>query len=195
VEDPNYGGLVTIVLAILGSTGLWEFLKLRLQKKSEPQQQLNTIQESINQLTNHMSDVKDSVNDLKVDLTKIRSDVDILQAATKETELYRQVREEKEDANFKVYKSERDGMINALKLLMQDRLIANADACMEKGYYTREERITFHAMYELYISEPFNDGNPVVVGLQPKMVALPYTKEEADSQSDVDKKLKELIKL
>jgi hypothetical protein len=50
-------------------------------------------------------------------------------------------------------------------------------------------------MYELYISEPFNDGNPIVVDLQPKMVALPYTKEEADSQSDVDKKLKEIIKL
>lgn len=176
----QWGPIVTIILAVLGSGGLWEFLKTKVIQKSEPQQQLNTIQESINQLNSHMSDVKDSVNELKIDLTKIHSDVDILQAATKETELYRQSREEKEDANFKAYKSERDGMINALKLLMQDRLIANADACMAKGYYTREERITFHAMYELYISEPFNDGNPIVVDLQPKMVALPYTKEDAD---------------
>lgn len=184
MEDMQWGPIVTIILAVLGSGGLWEFLKVKVIQKTEPQQQqqqqLNTIQESINQLTNHMSDVKDSVNGLKVDVTKIRSDVDILQAATKETELYRQAREEKEDANFKAYKSERDGMINALKLLMQDRLIANADVCMAKGYYTREERITFHAMYELYISEPFNDGNPIVVDLQPKMVALPYTKEEAE---------------
>jgi hypothetical protein len=51
---------------------------------------------------------------------------------------------------------------------------------MAKGYYTREERITFHAMYELYISEPFNDGNPIVADLQSKMVALPYTKEDAE---------------
>lgn len=181
MEDMQWGPIVTIILAVLGSGGLWEFLKVKVIQKNEPQQQLTTIQESI--------------NELKIDLTKIRSDVGILQAATKETELYRQAREEKEDANFKAYKSERDGMINALKLLMQDRLIANADACMAKGYYTREERITFHAMYELYISEPFNDGNPIVVDLQPKMVALPYTKEEADSQTDVDKKLKELIKL
>lgn len=195
MEDMQWGPIVTIILAVLGSGGLWEFLKVKVIQKTEPQQQLNTIQETINQLNSHMSDVKDSVNELKIDLTKIRSDVDILQAATKETELYRQAREEKEATNFKAYKSERDGMINALKLLMQDRLIANADACFAKGYYTREERITFHAMYELYISEPFNDGNPIVVDLQPKMVALPYTKEEADSQSDVDKKLKELIKL
>lgn len=195
MEDMQWGPIVTIILAVLGSGGLWEFLKVKVIQKTEPQQQLNTIQETINQLNSHMSDVKDSVNELKIDLTKIRSDVDILQAATKETELYRQAREEKEATNFKAYKSERDGMINALKLLMQDRLIANADACFAKGYYTREERITFHAMYELYISEPFNDGNPIVVDLQPKMVALPYTKEEADSQTDVDKKLKELIKL
>lgn len=180
MEDMQWGPIVTIILAVLGSGGLWEFLKTKVIQKSEPQQQLNTIQESINQLNSHMSDVKDSVNDLKIDLTKIRSDVDILQAATKETELYRQAREAKEDANFKAYKFERDGMINALKLLMQDRLIANADVCMAKGYYTREERITFHAMYELYISEPFNDGNPIVVDLQPKMVALPYTKEDAE---------------
>jgi len=188
MEDMQWGPIVAIILAVLGSGGLWEFLKVKVIQKNEPQQQLTTIQESINQLTNHMSDVKDSVNDLKIDLTKIRSDVDILQAATKETELYRQAREEKEAANFKAYKSERDGMINALKLLMQDRLIANADVCMAKGYYTREERITFHAMYELYISEPFNDGNPIVVDLQPKMVALPYTKEEADKQ-EADKSL------
>ena len=77
---------------------------------------------------------------------------------------------------------------------MQDRLIANADACFEKGYYTREERVTYHQMYELYISEPFNDGNPIVKELAPKLRALPMTKEEAEKDDDLGNKLKSLIK-
>ena len=35
-------------------------------------------------------------------------------------------------------------------------------------------------MYELYIGEPFGDGNKAIIALQPKMEALPWTKEEAD---------------
>lgn len=195
MEDPNYGGLVTIVLAILGSTGLWEFLKLRLQKKSEPQQQLRDIKELVSKLNDSVVDMKDCISDLKISMTQLSSDVEILKAANKATVEYREARETREQESFKVYQAERQGTIEALKILMQDRLIANADACFAKGYYTREERATYHQMFELYKSEPFNDGNPVVMELAPKLRALPMTKEEADKQSDVDKKLKELIKL
>ena len=181
-------GIAAVFVAGFASTGLWDVIKLRLQKKSAPEKQLDNIQDSI-------ADIKDSVNELKINMTQLSSDVEILKAANKATEEYRQARETREKESLKIYQSERQGMIDALKILMQDRLLANADNCLAKGYYTREERATFHQMFELYRSEPFNDGNPVVVELAPKLRALPMTKEEADRQSDVDKKLKEIIKL
>ena len=149
-------------------------------RKSEPEQQLDNLVNLVTKLTDSVVDMKDCVSDLKVSMTQLSSDVDILKAANKATIEYRQARETREQESFKVYQAERQGTIEALKVLMQDRLIANADACFEKGYYTREERVTFHQMYELYISEPFNDGNPIVKELAPKLRALPMTKEEAD---------------
>lgn len=180
-------GVVAVFVAGFASTGLWDVIKLRLQKKSAPEKQLDDIQDSI-------SDIKDSVNDLKINMTQLSSDVEILKAANKATIEYREARETREKESFKVYQAERQGTIEALKILMQDRLIANADACFAKGYYTREERVTFHQMYELYISEPFNDGNPIVKELAPKLRALPMTKEEADAQDDLGNRLKSLIK-
>lgn len=196
MEDPNnYGALVAIILAVLASPGLWEVIKLRIMKKSAPEQQLDDIKTLVSKLTDSVSDMKDSVSDLKVTITQLSSDVEILKAANRATVEYRQARETREQESFKIYQAERQGMIEALKIMMQDRLLANADNCLAKGYYTREERATYHQMFELYKSEPFNDGNPVIMELAPKLKALPMTKEEADKQSDVDKKLKELIKL
>lgn len=196
MEDPNnYGALIAIILAVLGSSGLWEVVKLKIMKKSEPEQQLDNLVNLVTTLTDSVVDMKDNMSDLKVVMTQLSTDVDILKAANKTTEEYRQARETREKESFKVYQAERQGMIDALKIMMQDRLLANADACLAKGYYTREERATYHQMFELYKSEPFNDGNPVIMELAPKLKALPMTKEEADKQSDVDKKLKELIKL
>lgn len=195
MEDPNYGALVAIILAVLGSSGLWEVIKLKIMKKSEPGQQLDNLVNLVTKLTDSVVDMKDSMSDIKVSMTQLSSDVDILKAANKATEEYRQARETREKESFKIYQSERQGMIDGLKILMQDRLLANADACLAKGYYTREERATFHQMFELYRSEPFNDGNPVIMELAPKLRALPMTKEEADKQSDLDDKIKSLIKL
>ena len=194
MEDPNYGAIVAIILAVLGSSGLWEVIKLKIMKKSEPEQQLDNLVNLVTKLTDSVVDMKDCVSDLKVSITQLSSDVDILKAANKATIEYRQARETREQESFKVYQAERQGTIEALKVLMQDRLIANADACFEKGYYTREERVTFHQMYELYISEPFNDGNPIVKELAPKLRALPMTKEEAEKDDDLGNKLKSLIK-
>lgn len=194
MEEPNYGAIVAIILAVLGSSGLWEVIKLKIMKKSEPEQQLDNLVNLVTKLTDSVVDMKDCVSDLKVSMTQLSSDVDILKAANKATIEYRQARETREQESFKVYQAERQGTIEALKVLMQDRLIANADACFEKGYYTREERVTYHQMFELYISEPFNDGNPIVKELAPKLRALPMTKEEADAQDDLGNKLKSLIK-
>lgn len=195
MDEPNYGALVTIILAIIASPGLWEVIKTRIMKKSEPEQQLDNLVNLVTRLTDSVVDMKDSMSDLKVSMTQLSSDVEILKAANRATEEYRQARETREKESFKIYQAERQGTIDALKILMQDRLLANADNCLAKGYYTREERATYHQMFELYKSEPFNDGNPIVMELAPKLKALPMTKEEADKQSDVDKKLKELIKL
>lgn len=188
------GPIVTIILAVLGSGGLWEVIKLKIMKKSEPEQQLNNLVNLVAKLTDSVSDMKDSVSDLKVTIAQLSSDVEILKAANRATVEYRNARETREQESFKIYQAERQGMIEALKIMMQDRLLANADNCLAKGYYTREERATYHQMFELYRSEPFNDGNPVIMELAPKLKALPMTKEEADAQDDLGNKLKSLIK-
>ena len=195
MEDPNnYGAIVAIILAIIASPGLWEVIKLKIMKKSEPEAKLDNLVSLVTKLTDSVVDIKDDMSNVKVFMTQVSSDVDILKAANKATIEYRQARETREQESFKVYQAERQGTIEALKVLMQDRLIANADACFAKGYYTREERVTYHQMFELYISEPFNDGNPIVKELAPKLRALPMTKEEAEKDDDLGNKLKSLIK-
>ena len=194
MEDPNYGAIVAIILAIIASPGLWEVIKLKIMKKSEPEAKLDNLVSLVTKLTDSVVDIKDDMSNVKVFMTQVSSDVDILKAANKATVEYREARETREQESFKVYQAERQGTIEALKILMQDRLIANADACFAKGYYTREERATYHQMFELYKSEPFNDGNPVVMELAPKLRVLPMTKEEADAQDDLGNKLKSLIK-
>lgn len=192
--ESNYGAIVAIILAIIASPGLWEVIKLKIMKKSEPEAKLDNLVNLVTTLTDSVVDIKDDMSNVKVFMTQVSSDVDILKAANKATIEYREARETREQESFKVYQAERQGTIEALKVLMQDRLIANADACFEKGYYTREERVTFHQMYELYISEPFNDGNPIVKELAPKLRALPMTKEEAEKDDDLGNRLKSLIK-
>lgn len=194
MEDPNYGAIVAIILAIIASPGLWEVIKLKIMKKSEPEEKLDDLVSLVTKLTDSVVDIKDDMSNVKVFMTQVSSDVELLKAANKATIEYREARETREQESFKVYQAERQGTIEALKVLMQDRLIANADACFEKGYYTREERVTYHQMYELYISEPFNDGNPIVKELAPKLRALPMTKEEAEKDDDLGNKLKSLIK-
>lgn len=194
MDEPNYGAIVAIILAIIASPGLWEVIKLKIMKKSEPEEKLDNLVSLVTKLTDSVVDIKDDMSNVKVFMTQVSSDVDILKAANKATVEYREARETREQESFKIYQAERQGTIEALKILMQDRLIANADACFAKGYYTREERVTFHQMYELYISEPFNDGNPIVKELAPKLRALPMTQEEADAQDDLGNRLKSLIK-
>lgn len=194
MDEPNYGAIVAIILAIIASPGLWEVIKLKIMKKSEPEEKLNNLVSLVTKLTDSVVDIKDDMSNVKVFMTQVSSDVELLKAANKATVEYREARETREQESFKIYQAERQGTIEALKILMQDRLIANADACFAKGYYTREERVTFHQMYELYISEPFNDGNPIVKELAPKLRALPMTKEEADAQDDLGNRLKSLIK-
>lgn len=182
MEEPNYGAIVAIILAIIASPGLWEVIKLKIMKKSEPEEKLDDLVSLVTKLTDSVVDIKDDMSNVKVFMSQVRSDVELLKAANKATIEYREARETREQESFKVYQAERQGTIEALKVLMQDRLIANADACFAKGYYTREERVTYHQMYELYISEPFNDGNPIVKELAPKLRDLPMTKEEADKK-------------
>ena len=194
MDEPNYGAIVAIILAIIASPGLWEVIKLKIMKKSEPEEKLDDLVSLVTKLTDSVVDIKDDMSNVKIFMSQVRSDVELLKAANKATIEYREARETREQESFKVYQAERQGTIEALKVLMQDRLIANADACFEKGYYTREERVTYHQMYELYISEPFNDGNPIVKELAPKLRALPMTKEEAEKDDDLGNKLKSLIK-
>jgi hypothetical protein len=49
-------------------------------------------------------------------------------------------------------------------------LLDNYEKCMEKGYYTVEERDVYSALLESYLAD---GGNGVIAGLGPRIRALP----------------------
>ena len=73
-------------------------------------------------------------------------------------------------------KKNQDAMITAQRDLMRERLLDAYYRCMDQGYYSKEQRETYGALFERYESEPFN-GNGVLHDLQPIMKELPWTKE------------------
>ena len=69
-----------------------------------------------------------------------------------------------------------DAMINAQRDLMRERLLDAYYRCMDQGYYSKEQRETYGALFERYTQSPFN-GNGVIHDLQPIMKNLPWEKE------------------
>ena len=69
-----------------------------------------------------------------------------------------------------------EAMISAQRDLMRERLLDAYYRCTNKGYFSREERETYEALFEQYQSEPFN-GNGVIHDLWEIMRELPWDKE------------------
>lgn len=139
--------IVTIVCSILASSGLWAVIQTLINKKSGKEKALEEI--------------KSQLAELK------RDNIEALE--------YRKSRELLEEKRLAAQKAERDAMIKAQRDLMRERLLDVYYRCTAKGYYSKEERETYGALFDCYESEPFN-GNGVLHDLQPIMKELPWTK-------------------
>lgn len=140
--------IATIVGSILASSGLWAVIQTLIAKKSGKEKALE--------------DIKSQLAELKQD------NIEALE--------YRRTRELLEESRLEAQKAERDAMITAQRDLMRERLLDVYYKCTAKGYYSKEERETYGALFDCYESEPFN-GNGVLHDLQPIMKELPWTKE------------------
>lgn len=140
--------IVTIVGSILASSGLWAVIQTLINKKTGRDQDLK--------------DIKGQLAELKKD------NLEALE--------YRKSREALEESRLAAQQAEREAMINAQRDLMRERLLDVYYRCTAKGYYSKEERETYGALFECYESEPFN-GNGVLHDLQPIMKELPWNKQ------------------
>ena len=140
--------IATIVGSILASSGLWAVIQTIINKKTGREQDLK--------------DIKDQLAELKQD------NIEAIE--------YRKEREALEESRLAAQQAERDAMITAQRDLMRERLLDVYYKCTAKGYYSKEERETYGALFECYESEPFN-GNGVLHDLQPLMKELPWEKE------------------
>lgn len=140
--------VATIVGSILASSGLWAVIQTLINKKTGKEKTLE--------------DIKGQLAELKQD------NLEALE--------YRKSRELLEESRLAAQKEEREAMIHAQRDLMRERLLDVYYRCTEKGYYSKEERETYGALFECYENAPFN-GDGVLHDLQPIMKALPWTKE------------------
>ena len=92
MDEPNYGAIVAIILAIIASPGLWEVIKLKIMKKSEPEEKLDDLVSLVTKLTDSVVDIKDDMSNVKIFMSQVRSDVELLKAANKATIEYREAR-------------------------------------------------------------------------------------------------------
>lgn len=139
--------IATIVGSILASSGLWAVIQTVINKKTGRDKDLK--------------DIKDQLSELKQD------NLEALE--------YRKEREALEESRLAAQKAERDAMITAQRDLIKERLLENYKKCIAKGFYTRDEREVYEALFERYESEPFN-GNGVIHDLHDLMRELPWDK-------------------
>lgn len=86
----------------------------------------------------------------------------VLKSNISDLKKYRNEREEKEKA--------KDQLILGMSRVM---LIDNYNRCMEKGYYSTEERDVYRELFDAYTK---NGGNGVIEQLAPKLRDMPTKK-------------------
>ncbi len=84
---------------------------------------------------------------------------------------YRQQRKEMEEAQKKEETIKQEKRDQALLAIMRTMLKDNADKCLEKGYYSVEEREIYSALYKVYKEY---GGNGVIDEMGNRLRPLPY---------------------
>ena len=141
--------IATIVGSILASSGLWAVIQTLINKKTGKEKTLE--------------DIKSQLAELK------RDNIEALE--------YRKSRELLEEKRLAAQKAEQEAMITAQRDLIRERLLDAYYRCTSKGYFSREERETYEALFECYTQPPYN-GNGVIHDLWDIMRELPWTKED-----------------
>lgn len=78
-------------------------------------------------------------------------------------------RTEQAEAERKKIK-QRDAERSIVLAIARTMLLDNYEKCMDKGFYTVEEREVYHKLYEAYRED---DGNGIIEEIAPRIRALP----------------------
>lgn len=138
--------IVTSLATVFAGAGFWTYLSQKSEKKDG---------------------ISTKIDTLSADLKKVSENLD-------EEKKHRIAREKSDDKVRAVANDERKAIIESQKALMRERLLENAHKCIAKGFYTEQEREVYHAIYEIYVNEPYK-GNGVIHTYQPILADLPLT--------------------
>lgn len=166
--------VVVALAAIFGGAGFWQYKQTQLQAKLDKESKENGLEKKVDTLIDTVSSLDGKVDKQTSEIKDIKDDIVLLQKANEETVKYRETRDLQDKKAAKV----QDAIIHSLMGILRERLVENYHRCIDKGYYTQEEREVYGKMYKCYTEDPFN-GNGVIHQLQPKMASLPWTEEEA----------------
>lgn len=165
--------MVTIA-AIFGGAGFWQYKQAKFQAQQEEKSKKIGVESKVDTLTTIVTNLNTKVDDLG-------NDIRLLEQANTETIKYREQREKADAENSAIQQA----VIDSLAGILRERLLENYKRCIKKGYYSEKEREVYKEMYKCYTEPPFN-GNGVIHDLQPIMVNLPWTAEDAGKLNDPD---------
>lgn len=169
--------------AIFGGAGFWQYKQAQLQAKRDAESKETGLESKVNTMTDDMKELKSQFGDMAKDIQDLKKDVALLEKANTATVKYRELRDKQDKEAAVVQKA----IIKSLTGILRERLLENYKRCIEKGFYTKEEREVYGAMYKCYTEDPFN-GNGVMHQLQPVMQALPWTEDTATPKPPINKK-------
>lgn len=170
-----------VVAQIVGTAGLifggaeyWKWKQMKLQNKRDAESKKNGIESKVDTMAKDMKDLNSKFDDMAKDMQELKKDLAILEKANVETVKYRETRDRQDKEAAIVQKA----IIKSLTGILRERLLENYHRCIAKGFYSKEEREVYGAMFKCYTEDPFN-GNGVMHQLQPIMQKLPWTEEDA----------------
>lgn len=172
--------LVTVA-AIFGGAGFWQYKQAKFQAQQEEKSKKTGVESKVDTLITTVTNLNTKVDDSCDDIKGIKKDILLLQQANAATIKYREQRERADAENSAIQQA----VIDSLAGILRERLLENYKRCIKKGYYSEKEREVYKEMYKCYTRPPFN-GNGVIHDLQPIMVNLPWTAEDAGKLNDPD---------
>ena len=131
-------GLITIG-AIFGGAGFWTWKQNKDQAKRDAEEKKNGVEGKVDKPIEQNTKLTDKVDFMTEDMQEIKKDIIILQKANIETVKYREMRDRRDKEAIKA----QEAVIVSLKGLLRERLLDNYKKCIEKGYYSKEERETY----------------------------------------------------
>lgn len=159
---------------IFGGAEYWKWKQMKLQAKRDAESKESGIESKVDTMSNDMKDLNSKFDAMAKDMQELKKDIALLEKANVETVKYRETRDRQDKEAAIVQKA----IIKSLTGILRERLLENYHRCIAKGFYSKEEREVYGAMFKCYTEDPFN-GNGVMHQLQPIMQNLPWTEEDA----------------